>query len=403
MAYANETKKKNTTALNYPETHFQVFMESLEPLLRSLFIGLLTLLTRFTAHSASSGHTPPTLSPLFGPLLFGLGPSTLAFHHAYVCYLRATVATEHLLLSFIRWQDTGPGLLGAAVGAGAGASKALGVPPRLKAWIQGYPAMLPGSAKHERPQPRRGARTVRVLSVRRNVRMYTPDLVKSAASWAYRPRGGGGVISSAGDRAFAGSKEWERIVPPTLKLSPRYSDNFKKRMDLSPGFHPDSGVHLGPGSVGGAGGAGAGSGGAMAPSLSSSISSASSAATGMSLHDEREHGAGLGLLGGVGGRIGVGTVGLGEDRFRSLTDLRWGEFEVVGFGDLGADERKLQFDLTEGARAVSFLSFLPFSSLYFFFFCFVSRVFRGFHPAILFVYLYCDLAFIYGGVYGEKI
>lgn len=49
----------------------------------------------------------------------------------------------------------------------------------------------------------------------------------------------------------------------------------------------------------------------------------------------------------------------GEDRFRSLTDLKWGEFESMGFGGLGADgeaERKLQFDLTESARLVRFPS-----------------------------------------------
>ena len=43
------------------------------------------------------------------------------------------------------------------------------------------------SRKHDRLQPRHGARTVRVVSVRRNVRMYTPDLDKTAASWATRP------------------------------------------------------------------------------------------------------------------------------------------------------------------------------------------------------------------------
>src|SRR6202034_2957951 len=32
------------------------------------------------------------------------------------------------------------------------------------------------------------------------------------------------------------------------------------------------------------------------------------------------------------------------------TDLKWGEFESMGFGDLEADGKKLQFDLTEGAR-----------------------------------------------------
>jgi len=46
------------------------------------------------------------------------------------------------------------------------------------------------SRKHDGLQPRRGARTVRVVSVRRNVRMYTPDLVKTAASWATRPPSG---------------------------------------------------------------------------------------------------------------------------------------------------------------------------------------------------------------------
>ncbi|KAI8976357.1 hypothetical protein BD414DRAFT_423305 [Trametes punicea] len=296
--------RESEAALNYPGLHFSAFIDPLDPLLRSILVGLFTLLSRFTAHSASSGHTPPTLSPLFGPLLFGLGPSTLNFHHAYIHYLRTTTATEHLILAFIRWQDN----------KASASTPALGVPTRLKAWIQGYPAMLPTIGKHERPQPRRGARTVRVLSVRRNVRMYSPDLVKSAASWGQRPRG---AVSNAGERAFAGSREWERIAPPTLKLPPRYSDAYKKRMDLPPNFHPDTG---------------AGSTSTILPSLTSSISSASS--IGSALFDEKEHG----LTG-------------AEDRFRSLTDLKWGEFEAMGFGSLVADEKKLQFDLTESARA----------------------------------------------------
>ncbi|KZT03110.1 uncharacterized protein LAESUDRAFT_660514 [Laetiporus sulphureus 93-53] len=300
-------------ALKYPETHFQAFIAPLPSLLRSILVGLFTLLSRFTAHSASSGHTPPTLSSLFGPLLFGLGPSTLAFHQAYVYYLRATTATEHLILSFIRWQDVPP----TSVGVGASGAPFIGIPTRLKAWIQGYPSMLPATGKPDRrPEPRRGARTVRVMSVRRNVRMYSPDLVKTAASWAQRPRGAG---SSMGERAFAGSKEWDRIAPSTLKLSPRYSDAYRKRMDLPPNFHPDSG-------------AGSASSSINAPSLTSSVSTASS-----TLFDEKDHGI-----------LGART---GEDRFRSLTDLKWGEFEVMGFGDLGADDKKLQFDLTEGARA----------------------------------------------------
>ncbi|KAI0791288.1 hypothetical protein C8Q75DRAFT_805635 [Abortiporus biennis] len=296
------------TALNYPATHFGRFIDHLEPLLQSLLVGLFTLLTRFTAHSSSSGHTPPTLSALFGPLLFGLGPSTLAFHHVYVHYLRAATATEHLILAFIRWQD--------APGHGSSSANALGVPTRLKAWIQGYPSMLPVTKKNERPQPRRGARTVRLVSVRRNVRIYSADLVKTAASWGIRSPG---QSSSAGNRSFAGSKEWERISPPTLKLPPRYSESYRKRMVLPPNFHPETG----PGSS---------SSTVSAPSLASTISTASTAS---SFFD---------------GELGMLGKKPEEDRFRSLTDLKWGEFEAMGFGGLG-DEKKLQFDLTESARA----------------------------------------------------
>jgi len=41
-----------------------------------------------------------------------------------------------------------------------------------------------------------------------------------------------------------------------------------------------------------------------------------------------------------------------EERFRSLTELKWGEFEAMGFGGLDLAEKKLQFDLTESARTV---------------------------------------------------
>jgi hypothetical protein len=113
---------------------------------------------------------------------------------------------------------------------------------RLKDWIRGYPVMLPEpstrSRKHDRLQTRRGARTVRVVSVRRNVRMYTPDLVKSAASWATRAPSG---VTHA-PNPFVQSRDWERVSPPTLKLPPRYADSFKKRMDLPPSFHPHTGV-----------------------------------------------------------------------------------------------------------------------------------------------------------------
>ncbi|KAH8988261.1 hypothetical protein EDB86DRAFT_3065602 [Lactarius hatsudake] len=283
-------------------------------ILQAIIINVLSLLARLTAHSSSSGHTPPTLSPLFGPLVFGLGPAALPFHHTYLQYLRATNAMEHVLLSFVRWQDAPSNESSGSFGGGPGSASSLGVPTRLKDWIRGYPAMLPDPAtrsrSQDRPQPRRGARTVRVVSVRRNVRMYTPDLIKSAASWASRPAG----VTGHSPNVFAQSRDWERVAPPTLRLTPRYADSFKKRMDLPPNFHPHTGV---------------------ASSNASIASSATVSSVGDSPTDY----------------FGLGKPALaGEERFRNLTDLKWGEFEAMGFGGLDPAEKKLQFDLTESAR-----------------------------------------------------
>ena len=221
---------------------------------------------------------------------------------------------EHLILSFVRWQDL-PRVSVSSAGLASkqsGSAGSLGVPVRLKEWIKGYPAMLP-AIDQKKPQPRRGARTVRVMSVRRNVRMYSPDLVKTASVWAYRP------VGAHGHNPLASSKEWDRIAPATLKLPPRYSEGYKKRMDMPVNFHPD----VAPGA-------------SPALKMSDSFSSATSSGTVTSLPDPDYFGLG---------------VREGEDRFRSLTDLKWGEFESMGFSGLG-DEKKLQFDLTESARTV---------------------------------------------------
>jgi hypothetical protein len=193
---------------------------------------------------------------------------------------------EHVLLSLVRWQDAPSNESASSFGGGPGSAASLGIPTRLKDWIRGYPAMLPEpstrSRKQERLQPRRGARTVRVVSVRRNVRMYTPDLIKSAASWASRP-------------------------PSGVTHAP-------KRMDLPSNFHPG---------------------------VASSNTSISSSTTLSTLGDSPTD------------YFGVGKPAVtGEERFRSLTDLKWGEFEMMGFGGLESGEKKLQFDLTESARTV---------------------------------------------------
>ncbi|KAF8621948.1 hypothetical protein AX15_007381 [Amanita polypyramis BW_CC] len=306
--------RESEAAKRYPPGYFQTFLEDLSPTIQSIVTTVLTLLVRLTANSTSSGHTPPTLSPLFGPLFFGLGPASLSFHHTYLHYLRATNAMEHIILAFIRWQDT------PRSGPSRGASAALGVPARLKDWIKGYPAMLPilnDPKKDTAPPSRKGARTVRLLNVRRNVRMYTRDLVKIAATWGSRtaPR-----TSPGPSNALYTSKEWERVAPVTLKLAPKYSESFKKRMNMPPNFNPESGPGYGAGIL-----ASTSSTSSYKSAVSSVNSATSSDSDFLGLNRER------------------------EDRFRSLTDLKWGEFESMGFSEID-DEKKLQFDLTESAR-----------------------------------------------------
>ena len=118
------------------------------------------------------------------------------------------------------------------------------------------------------------------------------------------------------DQVFAQSRDWERVAPPTLKLMPRYADSYKKRMDIAPNFHPHTGV----------------------ASSNASISSSIAVPT---LGDSPTDYFGLGKLAVVG-----------EERYRSLTELKWGEFEAMVFGELDPAQKKVRFDLTESARTV---------------------------------------------------
>ena len=68
--------------------------------------------------------------------------------------------------------------------------------------------------------------------------MYMPDLVKNAASWGSHHLSG----TMHTTNAFAQSREWGQVAPPTLKSVLRYADGFKKHMDLPPNFHPHTGV-----------------------------------------------------------------------------------------------------------------------------------------------------------------
>ncbi|QRV95888.1 hypothetical protein RhiJN_23906 [Ceratobasidium sp. AG-Ba] len=269
----------------FPPDHFVSILPSIPPPARPIFTSLFTLLSRLVAYSTASGLTPSTLAGYFGPLIFGLVPASSAtFSNTLTTFHRTAHATEHLLLAHIRWDDD----VQRRKTPGTG-----GLPSRLKDWIRGYPAMLPRSGEADLERMRRGARTVRVASVRRNVRLYSPDLVQSAATWA-------------GEGDLSGRAEWLRVVPKHSGLQAKYTDSYRKRLDISVPA-PDS---RGPSSDNGHGGW-----------LSSETSS-----------------------------LTAPTTGTEDAKYSSLTDMRWGEFEALGFGGLEAEGKRLEFDLTESAR-----------------------------------------------------
>jgi hypothetical protein len=93
--------------------------------------------------------------------------------------------------ALVRWQDVPSNELPGSFGGGPGSAASLGIPTRFKYWNRDYPAMLPEPAtrfkrQDSRLQPHCGARSLRVVSTRRNVRAYSQGLIKSAASWAAR-------------------------------------------------------------------------------------------------------------------------------------------------------------------------------------------------------------------------
>lgn len=288
-------------ATGYSPNHFSAFTYPLDAPVRTLFTSLFHLLSRFAANATSSGLTPSQLATLFGPLIFGLGNPSLTFGYAYSAYLRAAHATEHLLLSFIRWQEAQTQLKGA-------------MPARLRDWVRGYPSMIAPLARLEKA--RRGTRLIRLSSVRRNVRLYSADLVKNAASWSV-PRG-----------SFQSSKEWARIAPTSLKLAPKFSDSYRKLLSVQSSFHPD----MGPGAN-------------TLPDLRTPDDE------GLDYFHE--------------------PASSDDNSFRSLTDLRWGAFENLGFSD--TDKNKLAFDLTESARKVCEITLLESEKAFTFLFSLVQR------------------------------
>ncbi|PWN52929.1 hypothetical protein IE53DRAFT_234828 [Violaceomyces palustris] len=196
MAWREEEKRQR-----YPSCAFDSFLQHIDARSGQLLSSLLSLLSSTTSYSLKNGMTPAKLARIFCPLIFGL-PEDDTFARTYDAFIRASNATEHLLLAFIRAQ---------------GSSAAL--PTRLLQHIAGYPSML----ATEMTLPGKQARLVPVTQIERIVRLYSPDLVQTACE----------LDLPVGTRC----PEWEacKSDDETLGRDPQLTDRFRKLVNLRGG------------------------------------------------------------------------------------------------------------------------------------------------------------------------
>ncbi|KAL1711939.1 hypothetical protein EV715DRAFT_268242 [Schizophyllum commune] len=122
--------------------------------------------------------------------------------------------------------------------------------------------------------------------------------------------------------ALGATREWERMTVGGRE--PRYSDNFRKRLDLPTGAVPATPPVVGNGVK------------------EYGVASYLSPTDGTSPYGDYMGGAPLSSTPSL-------TTSEGHDD-KSLTDLKWGKFEALGFDEQGAQD-KLKFDLRESARS----------------------------------------------------
>ena len=105
---------------------------------------------------------PRRLASLFSPYIFGLADDQ-TFDATYEEWQKATDATEHLILAYIRDQQTdGP------------------LPTFLEKFILNYPSILNISYAGGPPKVPKGAKVEEVTRVRRLTRFHSRNLIASA-------------------------------------------------------------------------------------------------------------------------------------------------------------------------------------------------------------------------------
>jgi hypothetical protein len=182
---------------DYPLAAFSTFLEGLASSSAALLVALLSLLSSTTAYSLQNGMTASRLSRLFGVLIFG-APEDETFDKTYDAYLKASNATEHLLLAYIRDMGTMEPL-----------------PTRLADVVKGYPSVL----ATELWRPGKGVRGIPCTTISRQVRLYSSDLLQQAASLPM-------------ERSQC--SEWDICTGPvgSSDASPQLADRYRKLINL---------------------------------------------------------------------------------------------------------------------------------------------------------------------------
>lgn len=236
------------------------------------------------------------------PLLFGLPASSLV-SPTHTAFVRSALGTEHLILAFIRSQSASSNITSG------------GIPGRLEFWIKGYPSMLPSDRFLASGEPRRGAKVIRSESARKDVRAYSKELFRSGETWAVEySAGGGGVWKAWSSRITIPARGAPASSGATMM--PKFSNDYRKRLHVPSTLPP---------LVTTAGGW-------------EDVGSSSSHGHG----DEEDDGSG---------------------QWKTMVDKKWGDFMEAGFDGgpnvdrTGSISKKLEFDLSEGAKAVSPRSF----------------------------------------------
>lgn len=169
--------------------------------------------------------------------------------------------------------------------------------------------MLPSDRFFASGEPRCGAKVVRSESARKDVRAYSKELFRSGETWAVEySAGGGGVWKAWSSRVAIPARG---VGSSGATMAPKFSNDYRKRLHISS---------------------------TMPPLVTTAGAWEDLGGSSSGHQDEEEDGSG---------------------QWKTMVDKKWGDFMEAGFDGgpnvdrTGSISKKLEFDLSEGAKAVS--------------------------------------------------